>query len=255
MSNTKPLWHFSRKLLIAAVTVGTLSVSTVAGIAGAAQAPANVHLTPAERAKVARILRSECGRTFKWIRHERRLQKRYDTRLKMLKEAKVAPAKAGDQTRVDALNQDIARVRLRRAHALGEKAFGLEPAKGKALSEVCIPLARKAISEELRHKRHHGDRAKERAAKEREAKAAAAKAAAAKAAAAKAAAAKSAAAKAAAAKAATATTTTPTTTKPTPTTTVPKPTPTTTPTTSTTVAPSTSTAPSSTTPTTAATTG
>ena len=68
MRNTTAL-AFPRYLLVVVVTVGPLSVSTVAGIAGAAQAPANVHLTPPSASKW-QVPAHECGRTFKWIRHE-----------------------------------------------------------------------------------------------------------------------------------------------------------------------------------------
>lgn len=263
MSTTGPLRRSSKKVLVAVVAVGTISLSFAGGVAGAsAPAPATAHVSRAEHAKIAKALRLECHRTFRWLHREKRLTAHYDKRLKMLREAKSAAAAAGHQPRVNALKHDIAHVRSLRRKTLGEKVFGLEPAKGRALSGMCIALLRSAVADQRKHHKGHEARAKERAAKERAAKEREAKAAAARAAAAKAAAAKAAAAKAAAAKVATTTTTSPP--KPTPTTTAPKPTPTTAPpptsttsappTTSTTVAPTTTT-PSSTTPTTAATQG
>jgi hypothetical protein len=233
MSTNEPLRHVSKKLLVVVVAAGALSVSSVAGVAAASTpASASAHRTHAEHVRLAKAFRKECHRTFRWLHREKKLTAHYDKHLKLLREAEAAAAKAGHGRQVKTLKHDIAHVRSVRKKTLGEKVFGLEPAKGKALSEVCLSLARNAAGDLKHHKHHKGNAAKRRALKEREAKAAAAKAAA-------------------------ATTTTTSPAKTTPTTTAPKPTPTTAPTTttppttSTTVAPSTTT-PSSTTSTTTA---
>ncbi len=191
---TRLLRHFCRMLVIAVVAVGTISASTVslADQAGAAATTVTHSRTATLKHKeLARAVRRDCTRLWRWQHQQKRVRARFEKRLHRLKTWEATAIAVGHAPRVAALKRDIVHVRALRAQALMSRSAAKEGQGAKGLAPACTAVARAVQAERKTTKATKAKRvearAKARASRLAKARAAAAAREAAKAAAAKAA--------------------------------------------------------------------